>query len=154
MSNNDEREAYFMGLALEQAKQAEALGEVPIGAVIVGPQGLIATGFNQPCMLADPTAHAEIIALRAACLSLKNYRLGKEFTLYVTLEPCLMCTGALIQSRIGRVVFAAQDSRPQSIHRQHNLFQSQSFNHHISVQSGVRADEAQEILAAFFGKRR
>lgn len=151
---SDERDQLMMGLALEQAQKAQDQGEVPIGAVIASLDEVIATGFNQPCLSHDPTAHAEIIALRAACLHQKNYRLGKELTLYVTLEPCIMCAGALLHARIGRLVFGAADSRPQSIHRQMNVFQSPAFNHQIEVRSGVRAEEATELLDNFFASRR
>lgn len=151
---DDKRDQLYMGLALEQARKAEQHGEVPIGAVIVSPEGLYASGFNQPCLSHDPTAHAEIIALRQACLKKENYRLGKDFTLYVTLEPCMMCAGALLQARLGRLVFGAEDSRPQSIHRQYNLFQSESFNHQITTHSGVRSQECQQLLTEFFARRR
>lgn len=154
MSKNEERDSYFMGLALQEAQKALLCDEIPVGAVITGPDGVVATGFNQPCQKSDPTAHAEIIALRQACLLQNNYRLSKEFTMYVTLEPCLMCTGALLHARLGRLVIAALDSRPQSIHRQHNFFHSPSFNHHIAVHSGIRAQEATKLLNDFFEKRR
>jgi tRNA(adenine34) deaminase len=154
MNNNEERDELYMRLALEEAKKAHSAAEVPVGAVLVNNQGFIARGFNQPCLLSDPTAHAEIVVLRQACAEHHNYRLGKDFTLYVTLEPCLMCAGALLQARIGRLVFAATDSRPQSFHRHYNVYQSPAFNHQLIVHSGVLAQEAQKLLAQFFQERR
>lgn len=130
----------FMARAIELAKLADAHGEVPVGAVVVLDNEIIGEGYNQPIKSCDPTSHAEIVALRAAATHLNNYRLpGAE--LYVTLEPCAMCAGALIQARIARVIYGASELREQA-------------NHSVAYAGGERADEAARILKAFFQKRR
>ena len=149
-SVNDER---FMQLALEQAQQAWALGEVPVGAVVVRDGEVIATGFNHPIGGHDPTAHAEIVALRAAADKLGNYRLpGCE--LYVTLEPCVMCSGAMMHARLARVVYGATDPKTGACGSVLNLFGHEQLNHHTLVQGGVMATEAATMLRAFFAERR
>jgi tRNA(adenine34) deaminase len=146
-------DARFMQLALEQAQQAWALGEVPVGAVVVKDGELIAVGCNQPIGSHDPTAHAEIVALRAAAEKLGNYRLpGCE--LYVTLEPCAMCSGAMMHARLARVVYAAQDPKTGACGSVLDLFREDRLNHHTEVLGGVMADEASAMLRRFFAERR
>jgi tRNA(adenine34) deaminase len=143
----------FMRLALEQAQHAWSLGEVPVGAVVVKDGVVIATGYNQPIGSHDPTAHAEIVALRAAADKLGNYRLpGCE--LYVTLEPCVMCSGAMMHARLARVVYAATDPKTGACGSVLNLFEQEQLNHHTDVVGGVLADEASSMLKAFFAERR
>ncbi|HZV64667.1 MAG TPA: tRNA adenosine(34) deaminase TadA [Telluria sp.] len=143
----------FMLLALEQARHAWALGEVPVGAVVVKDGEVIAAGFNQPIGRHDPTAHAEIMALRAAAEQLGNYRLpGCE--LYVTLEPCAMCAGAMMHARLARVVYGALDPKTGACGSILNLFEQEELNHHTEVVGGVLAEEAGAMLKAFFAERR
>ena len=142
-----------MELALQQAQHAWSLGEVPVGAVVVKDGVVIATGFNQPIGSHDPTAHAEIVALRAAADKLGNYRLpGCE--LYVTLEPCVMCSGAMMHARLARVVYGAADPKTGACGSVLNLFEQEQLNHHTEVAGGVLADEASAMLKAFFAERR
>ena len=143
----------FMRQALSQAHNAWALGEVPVGALVVKDGRVIATGFNQPIGSQDPTAHAEIMALRAAASLLGNYRLpGCE--LYVTLEPCAMCVGAILHARIARVVFGAPDPKTGACGSVINLFEHGKLNHHASVVGGVMAEECGMLLKEFFAARR
>ncbi|MCC2974347.1 tRNA adenosine(34) deaminase TadA [Massilia sp. IC2-476] len=143
----------YMGLALEQARLAWAEGEVPVGAVVVKDGEVIATGYNQPIGRHDPTAHAEIVALRAAADKLGNYRLpGCE--LYVTLEPCIMCSGAMMHARLARVVYAAVDPKTGACGSVLDLFQEERLNHHTVVEGGVMAEESSSLLKAFFAERR
>jgi tRNA(adenine34) deaminase len=149
----DAAHARFMALALEQAQLAWDRGEVPVGAVVVKDGEVIATGFNQPISGHDPTAHAEIVALRAAADKLGNYRLpGCE--LYVTLEPCIMCSGAMMHARLARVIYAATDPKTGACGSVVNLFDEPSLNHHTDVVGGVLADQASSLLRAFFAERR
>jgi len=142
-----------MRQALSQAHNAWALGEVPVGALVVKDGQVIATGFNQPIGSQDPTAHAEVMALRAAASMLGNYRLpGCE--LYVTLEPCAMCVGAIIHARISRVVFGAPDPKTGACGSVINLFEHGKLNHHASISGGVMADECGTLLREFFAERR
>ncbi len=143
----------WMQRALELAAVAEAAGEVPIGAVLVRDDALIAEGWNQPIQAHDPTAHAEIVALRRAGQSLANYRLPGT-TLYVTLEPCPMCIGAMIHARVGRLVFAASDPKTGAAGSAFELLQDPRHNHRIEVTAGVMAAEAAALLRAFFRARR
>jgi tRNA(adenine34) deaminase len=146
-------EAEFMQLALEQAQLAWRQGEVPVGAVVVKDGVVVATGFNQPIGSHDPTAHAEIVALRAAADKLGNYRLpGCE--LYVTLEPCVMCSGAMMHARLARVVYGASDPKTGACGSVLDLFAQEQLNHHTEVQGGVLADAAGAMLKAFFAERR
>jgi len=146
-------DALYMRLAIDQALNAWALGEVPVGAVVVRDGQVVSTGFNQPIGTADPTAHAEIRALRAAAELLGNYRLaGCE--LYVTLEPCAMCAGAIQHARIGRVVFGAADPKTGACGSVVDLFAEVKLNHHASVRSGVLANECGGLLTRFFAERR
>ena len=143
----------WMRHALELAKNAESLGEVPVGAVIVRDNELVAEGWNQPIRANDATAHAEIMAMRAAGEVLGNYRLV-DTELFVTLEPCSMCVGALIHARIKRVVFAASEPRTGALGGAFNLLELNDHNHIFEVTQGVLADESREMLQAFFKSRR
>jgi tRNA(adenine34) deaminase len=143
----------FMQLALQEAQRAWRLGEVPVGAVVVKDGVVIATGCNQPIGQHDPTAHAEIVALRAAADKLGNYRLpGCE--LYVTLEPCVMCSGAMMHARLARVVYGALDPKTGACGSVLDVFAQDKLNHHTEVTGGVLADEASAMLKAFFAERR
>jgi tRNA(adenine34) deaminase len=143
-----------MRLALEQALLAQESGEVPVGAVIVDAQGqVIAKGFNRTIQDHDPTGHAEVVALRAAAKKLGNYRLPGT-TLYVTLEPCAMCMGAMMHARISRVVFGAADPKTGVCGSVINLSQETRLNHHTQVDGGVLGQECGETLRNFFRRRR
>ncbi|MEN3364397.1 MAG: tRNA(adenine34) deaminase, partial [Burkholderiales bacterium] len=143
----------FMRQAIDQARNAWALGEVPVGAVVVKDGQVVATGFNQPIGTHDPTAHAEIMALRAAAAVLGNYRLpGCE--LYVTLEPCAMCSGAMMHARLARVVFGAADPKTGACGSILNLFEQEKLNHHTEVVGGVLAEDCSALLKEFFAERR
>lgn len=147
------RDEIFMRQALDQARNAWALGEVPVGALIVRDGEVIATGFNQPIGTHDPTAHAEIMALRAAAAILGNYRLpGCE--LFVTLEPCAMCAGAMMHTRLARVVFGAADPKTGAGGSIVNLFEQDQLNHHTTLVGGVLAQECSALLKEFFAERR
>ena len=148
-----ERDRRYMALALEAAESARAAGEVPVGAVLVRGDEVIATGFNHPIGGHDPSAHAEMAALRAAAQSLRNYRLpGCE--LYVTLEPCLMCAGAIMHARIARVVFGAHDPKTGACGSVVDAFANRQLNHHTEVAGGVLATECGDTLKSFFAHRR
>jgi tRNA(adenine34) deaminase len=142
-----------MALALEQARQAQAAGEVPVGAVVVKEGRVLAVGGNAPINSQDPTAHAEIVALRAAAKALGNYRLD-GCTLYVTLEPCAMCTGAMLHARLARVVFGAADPKTGAAGSVVNLFEQPHLNHHAVVQGGVLNAECSALLHDFFKQTR
>ena len=143
----------FMRLALTQAAAAAQSGEVPVGAVIVQAGKVIATGRNSPIAGHDPTAHAEIIALRAAANMLSNYRLP-DCSLYVTLEPCAMCSGAMLHARLKRVVFGASDAKTGAAGSVINLFDQPQLNHQTTLQGGVLANESAALLKSFFSLRR
>lgn len=145
---------FWMQHALQLAQQAASLGEVPVGAVLVHEHRLIGYGFNQPIGLNDPTAHAEICAIRHACQQLQNYRLPVNTTLYVTLEPCTQCVGALVHARAGHVVFAASEPRAGSLISARQLMQNGFYNHYFSYEGGVLAEQAQTLLKSFFASRR
>ena len=151
--DSPERDAFFMRHALKCAQQAYDAGEVPVGAVVVCDNQIIATGFNQPISLNDPSAHAEMQALRNAGIALQNYRLP-ECELYVTLEPCLMCTGAMFHARVTRVVYGAADYKTGVAESVMNVYAHEQLNHHTSVVGGVLADEARALLQQFFQERR
>jgi tRNA(adenine34) deaminase len=147
------RDAIYMQQAISQARNAWALGEVPVGALIVKDGQIIATGFNQPIGTHDPTAHAEIMALRAAAAILGNYRLpGCE--MYVTLEPCAMCAGAMMHARLTRVIYGASDPKTGACGSVLNLFEQEKLNHHTEVTAGVLAEECGTLLKEFFAERR
>lgn len=146
-------EQQFMEAALALAREAGALGEVPVGAVVVKDGEIVGRGSNQPIGRHDPTAHAEIMALRDAALNLGNYRLpGCE--LYVTLEPCAMCAGAIMHARISRVIFGAMDPKTGVAGSVIDLFGEERLNHHAQVQGGVMAKECAALLSGFFAARR
>lgn len=149
----NEQDLEFMQLALVEAQKARALGEVPVGAVLVSDNQVIATGHNQPICNNDPSAHAEVAALRAAGQNLSNYRLPNT-TLYVTLEPCMMCCGAIMHARISRVVYGAADAKTGCVHSVLNLFDNPRLNHHTMVEGGVLAEECAQVLKDFFKERR
>ena len=143
----------FMRMALHAAAEAQRVGEVPVGAVLVKEGEVIAMGHNRPITGHDPTAHAEIAALRAAAQKLGNYRLP-GCTLYVTLEPCAMCAGAMMHARLARVVYGASDPKTGACGSVVNLFAESRLNHHTEVRGGVLADECGTMLSAFFAERR
>lgn len=143
----------WMQLALSQAREAAASGEVPVGAVVVRNGQLLATGRNAPIASHDPTAHAEVVAMRAAALALGNYRLD-GCTLYVTLEPCAMCSGAMLHARLDRVVFGATDVKTGAAGSVLNLFDQTALNHRTVVEGGVLATECAQVLRDFFAPRR
>lgn len=147
------RNVYWMQHALRLAAQAEAMGEVPVGAVVVVNDEVIGEGCNQPIAQCDPTAHAEILALRQAALHVNNYRLS-DAALYVTLEPCAMCAGAILQARIQRVIFGAYDPRAGAAGSVFNIFQNPILNHKVDFMGGILAEECGLILRRFFHKRR
>lgn len=142
-----------MRRAIELARCAESEGEVPVGAVIVRDEVLLAEGWNRPIAGHDPTAHAEIMALRAAGLAESNYRLTGT-TLYVTLEPCVMCAGAIVHARVERVIYAATDPRAGAAGSVFSLLENTPLNHQVNVQGGVLAEECSELLRQFFRARR
>jgi tRNA(adenine34) deaminase len=144
---------YWMNHALSLARRAEETGEVPVGAVIVIENEMIGEGWNQPISTSDPTAHAEIIALRQAAKQISNYRLLGA-TLYVTLEPCAMCAGAMLHSRIKRLVFGATDPRTGAAGSIVNLLTPGIFNHSLEYTGGLMSNECSEILKTFFQARR
>jgi tRNA(adenine34) deaminase len=150
MSDFDEQ---FMRLALELAKRAEAASEVPVGAVLVDENGVLGEGWNQPIAAVDPSAHAEIMALRQAARRRANYRLP-ETTLYVTLEPCAMCAGALVHARVARLVYGAADPRAGAAGSIFNLMAAPALNHRLQVQGDVLAAESAALLRCFFAARR
>jgi tRNA(adenine34) deaminase len=142
-----------MRAAIDEAKVAAQAGEVPVGAVVVVNNAIVARGINRTISDTDPSAHAEIVALRAAAQELGNYRLGNA-TLYVTLEPCAMCIGAMVQARIGRLVFGAYDPKAGAAGSAIDLSDSPSFNHRFEINGGVLAEECGSLLKAFFESRR
>ncbi len=143
----------WMEKALVLARKAEAAGEVPVGAVLVKDNKLIAEGWNQPITSHDATSHAEIMAMRAAGKKLNNYRLI-DTTMYVTLEPCSMCVGAMIHARVSKVVFGAAEPRTGALGGAFNLLDANQHNHIFEVVSGVLADESKNLLQDFFQSRR
>ncbi|MDP2228947.1 MAG: tRNA adenosine(34) deaminase TadA [Moraxellaceae bacterium] len=153
MTAFSERDTVFMRRALAQARQGQALGEVPVGAVLVVNDAVVGEGFNQPITAQDPTAHAEVVALRLAAKALGNYRL-EGATLYVTLEPCTMCVGALVHARVARVVFAAAEPKSGSLVSARRQLESGYYNHVFTFEGGLLADEAGALLSDFFRQRR
>lgn len=146
----DER---WMSVALDLARQAAAADEVPVGALLVVDSVVVGRGFNQPILRHDPTAHAEIMALRDAATRLANYRLPGS-TLYVTLEPCVMCTGAIMHARVGRVVFGARDPKTGAAGSVVDLYAEDRLNHHAEIVGGVLAEDCAALLSSFFAARR
>jgi tRNA(adenine34) deaminase len=149
----DATDINWMHHALELAGHGEARDEVPVGCVIVQDEQVIGEGWNRPISSNDPTAHAEIVAMRAAAQRIGNYRLTGA-TLYVTLEPCLMCAGAMVHARIGRLVFGAPDPRRGAVNSTLHAFETQGLNHRIAVTGGVLDAECAARLQAFFRARR
>jgi tRNA(adenine34) deaminase len=143
----------FMREAVALARQAEASGEVPVGAVVVIDGEIVGRGFNSPIAKSDPTAHAEILALREAGASIRNYRL-EGATLYATLEPCAMCAGALVAARVGRLVFGARDLRFGGVRSKFRIADSELLNHRVEIVEGVLAAECVELVKRFFEQRR
>jgi tRNA(adenine34) deaminase len=143
----------FMELAVKEALQASQAGEVPVGAVLVQDDEVVARDHNRPISLNDPTAHAEILALRAAAARMGNYRLsGCE--LYVTIEPCVMCVGAIVQSRVSRLIYGARDEKGGAVKSLYQILEDHRLNHRVEVIEGVLGERCQEIMRAFFFARR
>ncbi len=142
-----------MRVALDLAREAGSLGEVPVGAVVVKDGEIVGRGFNHPIGRHDPTAHAEVMALRDAASNLGNYRLP-HCDLYVTLEPCVMCSGAIMHARIARVIFGARDPKTGVAGSVLNLYEEARLNHHAHVSGGLLADECGQLLSSFFAARR
>lgn len=153
INNQQTLDDTFMKRAYQLALQAENINEIPVGAVVVANGKIIGEGYNQSITLNDPSAHAEMLAIRQAGQIIKNYRLS-DCTLYVTLEPCPMCAGLLVHSRISRLVFATTDTKTGSAGSMMNLVQHDSLNHQITVTSGVMAQQCSELLSNFFKRRR
>jgi len=147
------RDAAYMRRALELARHAEKAEEVPVGALVVLNDEIIGEGWNQPIVAHDPTAHAEIVALRAAAARMKNYRIP-DAVLYVTLEPCAMCAGAMVHARVVRVVYGAADPKSGAAGSVFNLLESSTLNHRAQITRGVLAQECGEMLRIFFAARR
>ncbi len=147
------KETFFMQRALDLAADAGRAGEVPVGAVVVNRGHIVGEGANSPIRDCDPTAHAEIIALRAASAALGNYRMP-EAELFVTLEPCTMCAGAMIHARIKRLIFAATDPRTGAICSSCEILHGAHHNHHIDWSCGLLADESSSLIRSFFRERR
>lgn len=143
----------FMRRALELAQRAQAHGEVPVGAVVVRDGTVIGEGWNQPIATNDPSAHAEMVALRAAAEKVRNYRLA-DTTLYVTLEPCAMCAGAMVHARVARVVYGAADPKSGAAGSVFNLLENDRLNHRARVAGGVLAEACGQLLRDFFERRR
>jgi tRNA(adenine34) deaminase len=143
----------WMGLALEQAALGRDAGEVPVGAVVVHQERLMGAGFNQPISSVDPTAHAEVVALRAAAKAMGNYRLTGA-TLYVTVEPCVMCVGAMVHARIGLVVFGAPEPKAGALVSAASVHELPGLNHRLAVLGGVREGECRATMQEFFKERR
>jgi tRNA(adenine34) deaminase len=148
-----ELDRQFMQQAIEQAQLAALAGEVPVGAVLVRDGQVISKGFNQPITHHDPSAHAEMLTLRQAALAEQNYRLPGT-TLYVTLEPCTMCAGAILHARVDRVVFGAPDPKTGAAGSVMDVFSSKQINHQTSVEGGIMVDECGQLLRSFFKERR
>lgn len=147
------RDQAFMQMALELAAQGAALGEVPVGAVLVQGGEVIGSGFNRPITDSDPSAHAEMVAIRAAAQAVSNYRLPGS-TLYVTLEPCSMCAGLIVHSRVARVVYGALEPKAGIVQSQGQFFTQGFLNHRVLFEGGVLAQECGQILSDFFKARR
>ncbi|WP_020408110.1 tRNA adenosine(34) deaminase TadA [Hahella ganghwensis] len=144
---------YWMREALQLARRAYDSGEVPVGALVVHEGRLLGDGYNQPIISHDPTAHAEIMALRVACSKMENYRIPGA-TLYVTLEPCTMCVGAIVHARVSRLVFGAAEPKAGAVGSQSNLLEKHPFNWDVEVRGGVLQDECSLLISDFFRERR
>lgn len=143
----------FMAEAIKEALKADQLNEVPVGAVVVLDGEIIGRGYNQPISGCDPTAHAEVMALRNAAKSIHNYRLA-DATLYVTIEPCTMCAGAIVHSRVDRLVYGATEPKAGVVQSQEQIFSKPYFNHQLEVIGGVLEDQCTAVIQAFFQRRR
>ena len=145
---------HFMELALQEAKKAEQIGEVPVGAILVSEnEEILAAAHNLTIKLVDPTAHAEVLALRKAALEINNYRLLNT-TLYVTVEPCIMCMGAIVHARISRVVFGAADPKWGAAVSLYNVAEDDRLNHHVEIITGARAEDCRRLMQDFFRAKR
>jgi tRNA(adenine34) deaminase len=153
LRDSDANDEFFMGFALNEARLARDEGEVPIGAVVVIDNKITGSGRNRPIGSSDPTAHAEILALREAARRVGNYRLT-EATLYVTIEPCAMCAGALVNARVKRLVYGAADLRAGGVDTVFRICANSSLNHQVEVTSGVRSEEGRRLMQTFFRQRR
>jgi len=153
LTTTDDQDQHYMARAIELATQAEAINEIPVGAVVVYQNKIIGEGFNQSISLNDPSAHAEMLAIRQAGKTINNYRLI-DCTLYVTLEPCAMCAGLLVHSRIKRLVYGAEDLKTGAAGSVFNLVASEKLNHQIEISRSKAAKQCSEILSAFFKRRR
>ena len=154
MTDFSERDYAFMQAALAVAREGGEQGEVPVGAVVVYQGAIIATGYNQPILSHDATAHAEIVAIREACQYFDNYRLPPNCELFVTLEPCTMCLGAIIHARVSRVVFATTEPKAGMMVSRQNFSQLDFYNHFLTVQQGLMAEDSRQLLQDFFRQRR
>jgi len=143
----------YMHLAIEQARAAAGRGEVPVGAIVVLEERIVSAAGNRTIADCDPTAHAEIIALRAAASAIGNYRLTGA-ALYVTIEPCAMCAGALVQARIARLIYGADDAKGGAVRTCMQVLDAGALNHRVAVTSGILADESVALLQSFFAARR
>jgi len=152
-ANNQQLDQHWMALALLQAKKALSINEVPVGAVLVRDGSVIAEGYNQVISTCDPSAHAEIVTLRAAAKASANYRLP-DSTLFVTIEPCAMCVGAIVHARVARVVFGATEPKAGCVQSHTGLLEGGQFNHSFGVSSGVLAEECGSLMSGFFAARR
>src|SRR5262245_49096106 len=151
--HSDPNDEFFMGFALNEARSARDAGEVPIGAVVVIDNQIVGSGHNIPIGSNDPTAHAEIMAMRDAARRVGNYRLT-EAILYVTIEPCAMCAGAVVNARVKRLVYGVADLRAGGVNTVFQICTNSSLNHQVEVTSGVRAEEGRQLIQAFFRQRR
>jgi len=153
-NKSKDNDIYFMRLALQEARKAQERGEVPVGAVIVDETGtVLAAAGNRSIVDHDPAGHAEIVALQAAGKKLENYRLLNT-SMYVTIEPCVMCAGAMIHARVGRLVFGALDPKTGAVVSRYQIGEDRKLNHQLEVEGGVLADECAELLTSFFKKKR
>lgn len=143
----------FMRRAIELAQQAAAVGEVPVGALVVKDGQVIGEGYNQPITSCDPTGHGEIVAMRNAATALGNYRLS-GCDLYVTIEPCTMCVGAMVHARIGKIIFGAREPRAGALESQLRLMDESHYNHSIEWQGGVLAEDCGSLISGFFRAKR
>ncbi len=149
----EEGDLFFMREAIEEARLAEGEGEVPVGAIVVFETSILGRGHNRVIQTSDPTAHAEILALREAALAVKNYRLTGA-TLYSTIEPCAMCAGAIIHARIRRLVYGASDLRAGAVETHFQICTTEFLNHRVAVEKGFLEDDCRRMLQSFFRKRR
>lgn len=152
-TNQLQIDKYYMDMALELAQQAHTMNEVPVGALVVLNEQVIGKAHNRCIADTDPSAHAEVLALRQAAASINNFRLDGA-TLYVTLEPCLMCCGTLLQSRIARLVYGAREPRTGGVVSVHESLRLPGIDHHVAISEGILAEESAAMLRSFFEKRR